>query len=79
MNLSEEQKLTDFEKLIVTKGDRLRGERWAGVWDRNVLKLGCDDGCITINIIKFTEFKKCYFATITGIRQCLNFFIDFRK
>ena len=23
------------------------------VWDGNVLKLGYDDGCITINIIKF--------------------------
>ena len=27
-------------------------------WDGNVLKLGCDDGCTTINIIKLTEFKK---------------------
>ena len=24
-----------------------------GVWDGNVLKLGYDDGCTTINIIKF--------------------------
>ena len=23
-----------------------------GVWDGNVLKSGCDDGCTTINIIK---------------------------
>ena len=29
-----------------------------GVWDGNVLKLGCDDGCTTINIIKFIEFLK---------------------
>ena len=28
------------------------------VWDGNVLKLGCDNGCTTINIIKFTEFLK---------------------
>ena len=28
-----------------------------GVGDGNV-KLGCDDGCTTINIIKFTELKK---------------------
>ena len=27
-----------------------------GVGDGNV-KLGCDDGCTTINIIKFTELK----------------------
>ena len=25
-----------------------------GVWDRNVVKLGCDDGCTTINIIKLS-------------------------
>ena len=51
--------LTDFEKLMVTKGDRLC---WGGsdinVWDANVLKLGCDDGCSSINIIKFVELKK---------------------
>ena len=29
-----------------------------GVWDGNVVKLGCDDGCTTINIIKFLELKK---------------------
>ena len=29
-----------------------------GVRDENVLKLGCDDGCIAIDIIKFTELKK---------------------
>ena len=28
------------------------------VWDRKVVKLGCDDGCTTINRIKFTELKK---------------------
>ena len=29
--------------------------RW-GVWDGNVLKSDCDNGCTTINI-KFTELK----------------------
>ena len=29
-----------------------------GVWDGNVLKLGCDDGCTAINIIKFTKLLK---------------------
>ena len=43
-------RLADFEKLTVTKGDRLEGR---GVWDGNVIKLGCDDSCTTINIIKF--------------------------
>ena len=29
------------------------GDRDAlGVWDGNVVKLGCDDGCTTINIIR---------------------------
>ena len=27
-----------------------------GVWNGNAIKLGCDDYCTTINIIKFTEF-----------------------
>ena len=31
---------------------------WIGAWDGNVLKLGCDDGYTTINIIKFTELLK---------------------
>ena len=29
-----------------------------GLRVRNVVKLGCDDGCTTINIIKFIEFLK---------------------
>ena len=27
-------------------------------WNGNVVKFGCDDGCTTINIIKFIELKK---------------------
>ena len=42
---------------MATKGDKLKG-RGLGVWDGNVLTLGCDDGCTTINTIKLTEFKK---------------------
>ena len=26
-----------------------------GVWDRNTIKLGCDDHCTTINVIKSIE------------------------
>ena len=37
---------------MVTKGDRLRGRDGLGVWDGNGLKLGCDDGCTAINILK---------------------------
>ena len=29
-----------------------------GVWDGNAVKLGCDDHCTTINVIKHIEFKK---------------------
>ena len=52
-----ETRLTDFEKYMVpTEGDRWRGERgrW-GIWNGNVLKLGHDDGCATINTIQFIE------------------------
>ena len=33
------------------------GKGWTGVWEGNVLKLGCDDGYTTINIVKFIELK----------------------
>ena len=26
-----------------------------GVWDGNAIKLGCDDRCTTINVVKFIE------------------------
>ena len=26
-----------------------------GVWDGNAIKLGCDDHCTTVNVIKFIE------------------------
>ena len=29
----------------------------AGVWDGNAIKLGCDDHCTTINVIKFIKNK----------------------
>ena len=34
------------------------GGQWEdalGVWDGNAMKLGCDDGCTTIYVIKFIE------------------------
>ena len=39
------------------------GDRWGrgdslGVWDGNAINLGCDDPCITINVIKLIELKK---------------------
>ena len=48
--------LRDFEKPMVTKGDTLgEGRGVLGAWDGNVLKLDFDDGCTTINVIKFME------------------------
>ena len=29
-----------------------------GVWDGNAIKLGCDDHCTTINVIKFIKKRK---------------------
>ena len=28
------------------------------VWDGNAIKVLCDDGCTTINVINFIELKK---------------------
>ena len=41
----------DFEKLMVSKGVRLGAGGMLGLWDENVIKLGCDDHCTTINVI----------------------------
>lgn len=41
---------TVFEVLLV---NTRRGE---GGWDGNILKLGCDKGCRTINIIEFIYY-----------------------
>ena len=59
MILSENRnRFTDFEKLMVTKGDRWEGrDRWTGGWDGSVLKLGCGNGCTTINTIKECDGK----------------------
>ena len=56
MNFFAEQILTQrFEKFMVSKGDRLERGVVLGVWDGNATKLGCDDRCTTINVIKFIE------------------------
>ena len=57
--MQNRNRLPDFEKLLVSKGDKWVGERGGlGVWDGNVLKLGWDNGCTTINIIKFIDLFK---------------------
>ena len=44
---------------MISKGDRVGGgEDRLGIWDGNVIKLGCDDNFSTINVIKFTEVNK---------------------
>ena len=69
--LQNRNQLTDFEKLMVTKGNILAGGKdGLGVWDGNVLKLGCDDGCTTINIIKFIEFRKIKIKKIIFCQCC---------
>ena len=50
-----ETDLWTLKNLMVTKGDRLWGRDGLRVWDGNVLKLGCEDDCRTINTIKFIK------------------------
>ena len=56
---------------MVTIRDRLGlegcGRDGLGVWDRNVIKLGCDDYCTTINVVKFIELKKDVVHILNGI------------
>ena len=47
---------------ILSRTDTQVGVEWwgrdgLGVWDRNAVKLGCDDHCTTINAIKFIGLK----------------------
>ena len=55
---------------MVTKGVRCGGGRdGLGAWDGYVLTLGCDDGCTSINIIKFIELKKKIGITIVLVSE----------
>ena len=40
------------------------GRDGLGVWGGNAVKLGCDDDCTTINIIKFIELKNVDKVTV---------------
>ena len=45
-----------LKSLWLLKGTGRGKERWTRVWDgKNVLKLGCGDGCATINTMKVIE------------------------
>ena len=50
--------LTNFEKLMVSKGDRLGVGGGRGVWDGNAIKWSCDDHCTTINVIKLIMLRE---------------------
>ena len=41
------------------------------VWDENTVKLGCDDCCTTINIIKFIELKKDSLKIVLQVYEIL--------
>ena len=43
---------------MVSKGDSLWERDGLGVCHGNAVKLGCDDHCATVNIIKSIELKK---------------------
>ena len=62
MNFFAEQKLTHrLKNLWLPKETGCGGgggRDGLGVWDGNVVKLGCDAGCTTVNIIKFIELKR---------------------
>lgn len=51
---------------MVSKGDRLQGEGWAGVWGGNAVKLGCDDRCTTRSVIKSTPLKSIKMQNVSN-------------
>ena len=42
---------------MILKGDSLGVEDRLEFWDGSAKKLGCDDHCTTIHVIKFIELK----------------------
>ena len=59
-NFFAEQILTHrLWKIYVFQRRQVGGwEDGLGIWNRNAIKLGCDDHCTTINVTKFIELKK---------------------
>ena len=47
----------DSQKTCGYQRRQVGGRNGLGIWDKNV-KLVCDHGCTTINIIKLIELKK---------------------
>ena len=55
MNFLAEEILTHLEKHVFQMRQIVGWGNGLGVWDRNVIKLGCDDHCTTVTVIKFIE------------------------
>ena len=54
-----------LKNLWLPKGTGWWGRDGLGLWDGNVIKLGCEDGCIPIHLIKVkkrraTEWEKIF-------------------
>lgn len=43
---------------MVTQGDRFGGGRGLGIWCGNLIKLGCDYSCTTVNTKELIKLKK---------------------
>ena len=54
-----------------------------GVWDGNAIKLGYEDSCLTINVIKFIEWKRKEILSeagnVKGPKLSLNFLVHYRR
>lgn len=67
MNLFAEQKQTHrIWKTYGYQRGQVEGEGWTGFGDGNVLKLGRDDGCTTINIIKYIRLILKYLKILNS-------------
>ena len=58
----EDKSISGFK---ISKWGRGRGE--LVFWDGNVLKLGCDDGSTTVNIVKINELKKKLWSSFCSL------------
>ena len=55
---------------MVSKAGRFEGRvDGLGFWDGNAIKLGCDDHCTSINVIKFIALKKDSFDSVEDARE----------
>ena len=74
--LHNRNRLTDFQKLIITKGDRWWGGRGDLEFGMEMFQ-NCADSCTTINIIKILQLLKIFYMfhlsfVVTLLRVWLN-------